>query len=470
MKIGNKVFLVGSIALLVIAIQVASCGGIGLDIASGEPPFRYYFPKIFIGLDITPGNVEIEQGSTVDYNIMIYNYQSRHDYFVIMVIPESCEPDWFDLGQNEVYIPRYGEGRISLNVTPDEAGEFKFKVKVISGNGFNTYREVQITVKGPNQPPVEPCLSYPTPNGIPELAAGTAIKLNGFAVDPDGDTLYYRYWLKGPSTIYTWKIMRDWNADNTWTWKTDTRDIGDNKISVWIRDTYHAPADSYDCEIVCDYSIIENKAPYNPTLSPDKLPPQPAGTAITWTASATDPDGDELYYRFWIKGPSTNGLWEIKQDWSTDNTWTWDTSDADAGDTDISVWILDGHHAPYDNYDLEKKCYSYTIKSVNKPPYYGILVPTRTEPQRAGTSITWVAYAEDPEGDTRYYRFWIKGLGTSNSWEIKQDWSTDNIWVWHTTAADIGNTDISVWIRDGHHAGTDGYDLEKKVYSYSIVE
>ena len=451
---GNKGFLVASIALLVIAIQTVSCGGMGLD--------------------VVPAYIEVEPGSTITYNITIHNYQNRLDCFVITVIPTTCDANWFDWWhfggwwhEEFICISRNEQGQVSLNVKPDEAGEFKFKVEVVSGKGLKASQIVWITVKDTNQPPVDPSLSYPTPNGVPELAAGTAITFNGSAVDPDGDTLYYQYWLKGPSTEHTWKIMRDWNTDNTWTWKTDTRDIGVNKISMWIRDTYHAPADSYDLEIVCEhYHIIENKPPYNPTLSPDKPDPQFAGTAITWTASATDPDGDELYYRFWIKGPATGNTWKVMQNWSINNTWTWDTSDTDVGDTDISVWIRDGHIGY-----IEKKYYGYTIVEVeNKKPCYGILVPTRTEPQPAGTSITWIAYAEDPDGDTRYYRFWIKGPATGNSWQIKQDWSTNNIWVWDTTAADIGNTDISVWIRDGYHTGTTGYDLEKKVYGYRIIE
>ncbi|MCK4731221.1 MAG: PEGA domain-containing protein [Methanophagales archaeon] len=106
-----------------------------------------------------------------------------------------------------------------------------------------------------------------------------------------------------------------------------------------------------------------NQPPINPMLASDKPEPQTTGTSITWTASATDLEGDTLYYRFWIKGPSTGNSWAMKRDWSTDNTWTWDTNSADIGDTDVSVRIRDGHHEPPDNYDIEKIVYDYQIVS-----------------------------------------------------------------------------------------------------------
>ncbi len=323
----------------------------------------------------------------------------------------------------------------------------------------------------PNSPPTNGIL-VPT-KGEPQ-PAGTSITWVAYADDPDGDTLYYRFWIRGPSTGYSWRIMQDWSTDNIWTWQTSSADIGDTDISVWIRDGHHAPPDRCDLEKkYYDYNIkpVENKPPTNGILVPTRGEPQPVGTSITWVAYAEDPDGDTLYYRFWIRGPSTGNSWRIMQDWSTDNTWTWQTSSAGIGNTDISVWIRDGHHAPPDNYDFEKKYYDYTITSAeNQPPINPTLTPDKPEPQPAGTAIEWTASATDPDGDTLYYRFWIKGPSTGYSWKTMRDWSTDNTWTWYTTSADIGDTDISVWIRDGHHAPPDRFDIEKKCYDYNIVE
>ncbi len=111
------------------------------------------------------------------------------------------------------------------------------------------------------------------------------------------------------------------------------------------------------------FALQVNLPPHNPSLTPNKPEPQPAGTAITWSASATEPDGDTLHYRFWIRGPSTGDTWTIIRDWSTDNTWTWLTTTADIGDTDIAVWIRDGHHEPTNSHDLEMVISNYQIVS-----------------------------------------------------------------------------------------------------------
>ena len=113
--------------------------------------------------------------------------------------------------------------------------------------------------------------------------------------------------------------------------------------------------------------IRENQPPTNPTLTPDKSSPQLAGTTIKWTASATDPDGDQLYYEFWLTGPATENSWKIVRSWSTDNIWTWSTTSDDVGESDICVWIRDGHHASTGGYDLQKIYWNYEITGKQRP-------------------------------------------------------------------------------------------------------
>ena len=67
-----------------------------------------------------------------------------------------------------------------------------------------------------------------------------------------------------------------------------------------------------------------------------------------------------------------------------------------------------------------------------------------------------------------FWWFWIRGPSTGNSWTIMRDWSTDSMWTWYTSSADVGDTISSVRIRDGHHEPTSSYDLAD-FYEYTIV-
>lgn len=75
------------------------------------------------------------------------------------------------------------------------------------------------------------------------------------------------------------------------------------------------------------------------SLTPNAASPQKPGTAIVWTASATGQDNETLFYDFLLRGPATDGLQTDKTGWIAGNSWTWNTSNADAGDNQIEVRI-----------------------------------------------------------------------------------------------------------------------------------
>jgi hypothetical protein len=73
------------------------------------------------------------------------------------------------------------------------------------------------------------------------------------------------------------------------------------------------------------------------TLVPDLASPQPTGTPeVVFTAGATGGSGS-YEYRFWLYSAS-GGVWTIVQDYSTTNTWTWDTSALPADNYIVYLW------------------------------------------------------------------------------------------------------------------------------------
>ena len=89
-----------------------------------------------------------------------------------------------------------------------------------------------------NQQPYCACLM---PNKFSLRLIGTEINWTACALDAEGDqdSLWYRFWLKGPETGNVWLSKRYWSTDNTWTWIPTTS--GAHDIEVWIRDNFIPP-------------------------------------------------------------------------------------------------------------------------------------------------------------------------------------------------------------------------------------
>jgi hypothetical protein len=111
-----------------------------------------------------------------------------------------------------------------------------------------------------------------------------------------------------------------------------------------------------------DAQDTQNQVPVITGFTASPPSPQLAGTVVTWTASAEDPDRDQIYYQFSLNGPSTGGSWMSVTPWIADGSWSWSTSDSDVGDSQVRVRVRDGNHAGEDSSDDERTD-GYTISA-----------------------------------------------------------------------------------------------------------
>ena len=95
--------------------------------------------------------------------------------------------------------------------------------------------------------------------------------------------------------------------------------------------------------------LKSNSPPTSIAVTPDKFAPQPPGSTIKWTASSYDPDGDVLYYRFWLKKPGESEE-KVVRDWNTSNVWTWNTAGLPEGTYVVYVDVKDGKHNEVDRF------------------------------------------------------------------------------------------------------------------------
>ncbi|HQE97588.1 MAG TPA: hypothetical protein PKY20_05245, partial [Methanothrix sp.] len=241
-----------------------------------------------------------------------------------------------------------------------------------------------------------------------------------------------------------------------WIWTSAGYDGGAYSVYVYARDGKHNPDTAYDSALGGAFSLSPNQPPKVTALTPDKKSPQSAGTALTWTAKATDANKDPILYRFWLKGPATGDAWKVVQDWSPSSQWTWTSSGYDGGDYAVYVYVRDGRHKPETSFDSAIGA-NYKL-APNAPPQLVALIPDRKSPQNAGGVIRWSASAIDADKDPLLYQFWLRGPATGNAWRVAQDWSARNQWTWTSAPVDGGIYRVYVFVRDGRHAPPNAYD------------
>ncbi|HNX39134.1 MAG TPA: SdrD B-like domain-containing protein, partial [Methanothrix sp.] len=339
-----------------------------------------------------------------------------------------------------------------------DAGSSEIQVQVRDGlhssaAGWDDDAGALFTVLRANQPPALVSLMPDRPSS---QAAGATIKWTAVASDSDREPVYYKFWLKGPSTKNAWKAVQDWSTKNQWTMATSGNDAGAYTVYVYARDGKHNPATGYDSALGAPYQLTPNQAPTLKALTPDKKSPQSAGSFIKWTATATDANKDPISYRFWLKGPSTGNAWKVVQDWSVSNQWTWTSAGSDSGAYSVYVYVRDGKHSAANSYDSALGA-QYQLTE-NQPPVLTALKSDKASPQRAGTTIKWTATATDANKDPVSYQFWLRGPSTGNVWLKVQDWSTKNQWTWVNTPINAGSYRVYVYVRDGKHNPATGYD------------
>ena len=213
-----------------------------------------------------------------------------------------------------------------------------------------------------------------------------------------------------------------------------------------------------------------NNSPSIISLTSDLSSPQGANSIVTWTAKASDPDGDMIYYKFLLKGSYTGNTWQdVNNGWTPSNTWIWRNSQRDIGQNWIMVQVRDGKHATPDKYDDLAQSTAYVIAD-NKPPEIISLTSDLSSPQGANSIVTWTAKASDPDGDTIYYKFLLRGSYTGNTWQdVNNGWTPSNTWIWRNSQRDIGQNWIMVQVRDGKHATPDKYDNLAQSTAYVIT-
>jgi hypothetical protein len=172
------------------------------------------------------------------------------------------------------------------------------------------------------------------------------------------------------------------------------------------------------------------------TFTPNPASPQSQGLAVAFTAEGIGGSGT-YEYLFRVRVGTT---WVVKQTYSTNNIWNWDTTAVTPGTYLVQVRVRSAGTATL--YDVYKQL-SYTI--IPAPVTDATLTPGVASPQVQGTQILFTAQGV---GGTGNYEYQFKLYNATTGWTDVQAYSTTNTWTWNTTNAAAGTYQVQVRVRN----------------------
>lgn len=239
----------------------------------------------------------------------------------------------------------------------------------------------------------------------------------------------FKFWVlpKGGS----WTMTRDWGA-NTWTWNTNGLAAGTYELGVWARQP--GTPNQYDAFGFTTFALGSGNC-ISAGVSASVAAPQAPGTPIVISGSSNGCTSPQ--YQFWLMAPG--GAFVVKQAFSADATWSWDTTGYAPGTYQVGVWAKQsGSSAAYDAFNISTyrlDVGSCTAATISASP---------TLPQTVGTSITFTVSSTDC--GTPQFEFWrVSGLGTK--WSVVQAYGSETTLVWDTTGLAPGAYRFGVWAR-----------------------
>jgi len=321
--------------------------------------------------------------------------------------------------------------------TPTKPGLYEVNVHVRDSNSSKAYEVVKfydITVKAPSTK------IQTFDIGGTEFYAGKSY--TAIATATSVNKPMYKFWLGYYSNgKWSWNMLQDYSTNNKITW-TPTKP-GLYEVNVHVRDSNSSKA----YEVVKFYDITV-KAPSTKIQTFDI-----GGTEFyagkSYTAIATATSVNKPMYRFWL-GYYSNGKWSwnMLQDYSTNNKITW--TPTKPGLYEVNVHVRDSNSSKaYEVvkfYDITVKAPSTAIQSfdIGGTTFY------------AGKNYTATANATSV--NKPMYRFWMGYYSNGKwSWNMLQDYSTNNKITW--TPTKLGLYEVNVHVRDS--ASSEAFEVVK---------
>jgi len=203
-----------------------------------------------------PGYNQINfYADTVGQHILLFVIGSQVSNAIVIDVVPYYPPTYYQQPYQQINYPSYyTQGNpvtVYYSVEQPPKGS-KTPSTAASSTPATQPPATQQTSTTSNQPPR---ITSFTVDATSPMQAGPRIRWTTETIDPDGDTLYFRYLVKGPQTNGLWKDYSAWIPDKYWSWVTSMFKSGQYQIQVQVRDKYHAGENSYDDARIADFTL-----------------------------------------------------------------------------------------------------------------------------------------------------------------------------------------------------------------------
>jgi len=290
-----------------------------------------------------------------------------------------------------------------------------------------------------------PCTSAGISTTGTSALAGSTVTVTGTAAGCAGPL--YEFWTLAPGS--TWKVAQAYSSSSTFNWSTaGPLPPGLYRLGVWVRDS-SSPGASLSSMGASDavagmvFSLTTQPCT-SVTISSGGSSSATAGATVIFTGTAAGCPGP--LYEFWLR--SSTGGWQMVKAYSSDATYSWNTSGLLAGTYYFGVWAKDGSSST-PSFDAN----GATAFVVNPASCASAtLTPSPASPIAHGTGahVTFTATASGCTHAGPLFEFW---MFNGTSWQVVQGWSTTATYDWDTTGKPAGIYQFGVWVRDAASAG-----------------
>jgi hypothetical protein len=155
-------------------------------------------------------------------------------------------------------------------------------------------------------------------------------------------------------------------------------------------------------------SVPANGPPEITNFGSNLASPQIAGTSITFTATAADPESDPLEYKFLLDSAA-------QTEFTSSNSWTWETDSGDVGDHSVGVLVRDNNHDPDGD---DSASLNFSIEAAPQFEYQAVYPAGYVDETYIKTTNRWFEFegfrAVDPSlplSGGRYLNSWLTETG-----------------------------------------------------------